>query len=288
MIAKATVDRSALILGSNGACMTDSKCSRSLGDSFKQLAKKKHFLRSKDDPTAATHRSIDSEHDDREEIDAVIALFLVPDAEKELNIPPAMRDQALAALKISSAPEHLRPIADYVYQLIRNCSHRNFIRLGVANGTYETMCAATTVGLVLTVAGYLTTLLRAFVPHAGAHSRWYAFSAWPMWWVGMSLVMSGLRGSCFFMLLLTRRQPLPWERLDDNDSILSQRSGIRKFMSRMMIFDRTLQVKDVHLRKVQHKIVIQSMFAAALFASASVLLFIFLPIWSDTMHRSKN
>ncbi|TDZ16678.1 hypothetical protein Cob_v010201 [Colletotrichum orbiculare MAFF 240422] len=79
----------------------------------------------------------------RVELNAVVKTFLLPDSEKELNIPPAMRDQALLDLQHSSDPAHLRPIADHVYGLLKNCSHRNFVRLGVSNGTFETLCMAT-------------------------------------------------------------------------------------------------------------------------------------------------
>ncbi|KAK2000336.1 regulator of G protein signaling superfamily [Colletotrichum falcatum] len=219
----------------------------------------------------------------RTELNAIVQKFLLPDAEKELNIPPALRDQALLDLQHSSDPAHLKPIADHVYGLLRNCSHRNFVRLGVSNGTFETLCMATSVGIVLTITGFLCVFLRAFFPFTGAHSRWNAFAPWPMWFVGMSLILSGMRGSCFFLLLFTRRQPLPWERFDDSASLLSQRSGFMKFISRMMIFDRKIRVKDTHLRKLQHKIVLQAMVGGAIFASLSVLLFVLLPVWEETV-----
>jgi hypothetical protein len=220
----------------------------------------------------------------RSELNAVIETFLLPGAEKELNIPPSLRNRALIELQSSSDPAHLRPVADHVYGLLRNCSHRNFVRLGVSNGTYETVCVATSLGIVLTIVGFLTVLLRAFVPFTGAHVRWNAFASWPLWWLGVSLILSGLRGSCFFLLLFSRRQPLPWERFDDSASVLSQKSGIIKVLSRLMIFDRKVKVQDAQLRRLQHKIVIQSLIGGSVFASLAVLLFIFLPVWSDTMN----
>lgn len=219
----------------------------------------------------------------RSQLNAVIKTFLVPGSEKELNIPPAMRATALAELEHSSDPAHLKPIADHVYQLLRNCSHRNFVRLGVSNGTYETVCVATSLGIVLTCAGFLLMFLRGFVPFRGAHSRWDAFAAWPMWWLGMSLILSGLRGSCFFLLLFSRRQPLPWERFDDNASIV-EKTGIMKVVGRLMIFDRKVKVNDEHLRRLQHKIVMQSLVFGALFASVGCLLFVFLPIWRQNVN----
>ncbi|KAH8886982.1 regulator of G protein signaling superfamily [Thozetella sp. PMI_491] len=216
----------------------------------------------------------------RRELGAVANRFLVPGSPKELNLPPSMRNQALNDLQSSSDPIHLKPIADHVYQLLRNCSHRNFVRLGVSNGTFETICVATGLGIALSIAGFLAALLLAFTPYRNFHSRWTVLGIWPMWWLGMSLIMSGLRGSCFFLLLFTRRQPLPWERFAEEESGAVQRTGLMKIISRLMIFDRKFRVKDVHLRQLQHKIVFQSLFFGAVFATCSVLLFIFLPVWA--------
>lgn len=221
----------------------------------------------------------------RSELHAVIETFLLPGSGKELNIPPSLREQTLAELQSSSDPAHLRPVADHVYGLLRNCSHRNFVRLGVSNGTFETVCVAISLGIVLTAAGFLTVLLRALVPFIGAHARWNAFAPWPLWFLGASLILSGLRGSCFFLLLFSRRQPLPWERFDDSASVLSQKSGILRALSRRMIFDRKVKVHDLHLRRLQRKIIIQSLVGGAVFAGLSVLLFVFLPVWSDTVRQ---
>ncbi|KAK0713296.1 hypothetical protein B0T26DRAFT_717021 [Lasiosphaeria miniovina] len=223
----------------------------------------------------------------RAEIDTVIELFLLPGAEKELNIPPAMRQQAIADLATSSHPAALKPVADHVYGLLRNCSHRNFVRLGVGNGTFETICVATVLGVCNMVGGFLVVLSRAFVPFRGAHTRWEAFAAWPLWWLGLSLILSGLRGSCFFLLLFSRRQRLPWERFDDSASVLSNSPGSRllKAISRLMIFDRRLRVKETHLRRLQRKIVLQSLLGGSIFATACVLVFIFLPVWRETVDQ---
>lgn len=223
--------------------------------------------------------------DAREELTSVIQLYLLPSSPKELNIPPAMRDAALAALENSAStdPRHLAPIAAHVYALLRTCSHPNFLRLGVANGTLETVCVATSLGIALTSAGFLFVFVRGFVPYTGAHSRWNLFGAWGFWFLGLSFILSGLRGSCFFLLLFSRRQPMPWERFDDKASITSSRSGITKVMGRLMIFDRKLRVKDVHLRHLQRKIVLQSLLWGGIFASIGVLVFVFLPMWKETV-----
>lgn len=268
---------SLITLDSSCAC-PPLKADKSIGARIKSLANSAGITST---PKTEDVRPVtaDVEAARRAEIANVTALFLLPGAEKELNIPPTMRQQVLADIENSSSPHHLKPVADYCYQLLRNCSHRNFIRLGVSNGTFETVCMATSLGIVLTLAGFLLVLLRAFVPAIARHSRWQTFASWPLWWLGMGLILSGLRGSCFFLLLFSRRQPLPWERFEDDASIVSQRSSLRAFASKLMIFDRKVRVKDVNLRELQRKIVLQSLFGGAFFASLMVALFIYLPIW---------
>ncbi|KAL1842955.1 hypothetical protein VTJ49DRAFT_3596 [Mycothermus thermophilus] len=239
------------------------------------------------------------------ELSTVISLFLLPNSPKELNIPQSLREQALADLRREPRgdPAALKPVADHVYGLLRNCSHRNFVRLGVGNGTFETVCVATALGWTLLVAGFVLVLCRSFVPFRGAHTRWEAWDAWPMWWLGMSLVLSGMRGSCFFLLLFSRRQRLPWERLEEeeeedggedgevklkgglkeNTKRKRDRGGILGTIRRLMIFDRRVRVQERHLRILQRKIVFQSLAGGAIFATGCVALFIWLPVWRETI-----
>ena len=216
-----------------------------------------------------------------------------------------MRAQALADLQRTQHPSALRPVADYVYSLLRNCSHRNFIRLGVGNGTFETVCVATVLGWLNLLCGFLVVFVRAFHPFRGAHTRWEAWAPWPLWWLGMTLVLSGLRGSCFFLLLFSRRQPLPWERVgEDAEGTMVNKDSRRRSgqgggmkenkrlakgfsvlatLKRLMIFDRRLKVQERHLRRLQRKIVFQSLVGGSIFATVCVLMFIFLPVWKETV-----
>lgn len=284
--AKETIDRITQLISSEAVCgLNSSKCGvQTVGSRVRS------FIKPATPPPAALQgNGITSLHptilSPRVELNAVIETFLLPGSAKELNIPPSLRDQALLDLQQSSDPAHLKPVADHIYGLLRNCSHRNFVRLGVSNGTFETVCVATGLGIVLTCVGFLVVLLRALVPFVGAHARWDVFACWPLWWLGGSLILSGLRGSCFFLLLFSRRQPLPWERFDDGAGVPSQRSGIIRALSRLMIFDRKVKVKDYHLRKLQRKIVVQSLIGGAVFATLAVVLFVFLPVWRDTVRR---
>jgi hypothetical protein len=220
----------------------------------------------------------------RDDLPKVIDLFLMPGSEKELNIPPGMRSSALLALENDDAPHRFKPIADHCYQLLKNCSHRNFVRIGVSNGTFETVCAATTFGAFLTLAGFIFVFARAFYPYQSSHVRWEVLFSWPMWWFGMGLLLSGLRGSCFFMLLLSRRNHLPWEKQiieqqQQGGSPDSNTSSFVQMYKKLSPFENKVRVKDLALRDLQHRIVFQSVVAGAMFATAMTLVFIFLPVW---------
>ena len=217
----------------------------------------------------------------RAEIETIKKLFLLPGSPKELNIPSPMRRKVLDAITITTDPKIFAPIAEHCHLLLKSCSHRNFIRLGVSNGTFETICVATTLGIVLTLGGFMAMLLLAFVsPGFRQCSRWRGIGIWPMWSIGIGLILSGLRGSCFFLLLFSRRQPLPWERFEEDNSAATKRKNtFIRLVSRLMIFDRKLKVKDDNLRRLQHKVVAQSLFGGALFATMMVVVFLCLPIW---------
>jgi len=101
-----------------------------------------------------------------------------------------------------------------------------------------------------------------------------------MWSVGIGLILSGLRGSCFFLLLFSRRQPLPWERFEeDNSPATKKKNRFIRMVSKLMIFDRKLKVQDDNLRRLQHKVVLQSLLGGAGFATMMVVVFLCLPIW---------
>ncbi len=297
--AKETLSRISQLISTTALCTSKSACAAAARTSFPPPPSTPGIYTGPKNPLTnpAPTKPLNSE------LASVVSLFLLPSSPKELNIPPALRAQALADLSTNPPhPDALRPVADHVYSLLRNCSHRNFVRLGVGNGTFETVCVATVLGWANLIGGFLVVLCRALTPVRGAHTRWETWAAWPLWWLGMSLVLAGLRGSCFFLLLFSRRQRLPWERFDDGEKKeegergrsgappgLSQnksvggRFSLFRAVKRLMIFDRRIRVQEKHLRRLQRKIVLQSLAGGGLFATACVAVFIWLPVWRETV-----
>jgi len=263
-------------------CLTPSKNKTSKLAAIAHKFKSPEVQQTPDLSSSAT--SVDLRDTRRAEIDAITVLFLLPGSPKELNIPSTMRDKALKALQTSTSAEHLEAIADHCYILLKSCSHRNFIRLGVSNGTFETICATTSLGIALTIAGFVTMFLIAFAsPAVGKASRWRGLAPWPMWSIGVCLMLCGLRGSCFFLLLFSRRQPLPWEKFDDagGDGFVAKKSVLKTMFGRLMIFDRKLKVKDRDLRYLQGKIIVQGLLGGVIFGTMLEIFFLCLPIWKS-------
>ncbi|KAG8160829.1 hypothetical protein KVR01_009093 [Diaporthe batatas] len=231
--------------------------------------------------------------ENRAELDAAIATYLLPGAEKELNISSVLRHRVLNNLQSSSDPRYIKPVADHIYEVMKNCSHRNFVSLGVSTGTYETICVGNVIGIMNLLAGFLLVLLRGLYPHIGSHTRWEVFYSFPLWAMGTALILVGTQGMCFILLSMSRRQALPWERFDDDgnpkrteqpqDGAKGWWRRYKTFMNRTMAHDKNFKVEDKILRRLQRVILIQCWSGGLGAAFCGVLLFIFLPIWKETV-----
>lgn len=229
--------------------------------------------------------------ENRAELDAAIATYLLAGAEKELNISHILRQRTLNNLQRSSDPRFIKPVADHIYEVMKNCSHRNFVSLGVSTGTYETVCVGKALGVINILAGFLLVLLRGLYPHIGAHSRWEVFYSFPLWFLGTAMILVGTQGMCFILLSLSRRQALPWERLDDDGRVATTSQpasggwwkGYREFMKKHMMHEKNFRVEDQVLRRLQRMILLQCWSGGIAASFCGVLLFIFLPIWKETV-----
>ena len=80
---------------------------------------------------------------------------------------------------------------------------------------------------------------------------------------------------------------LPWETYDDEKQGDSrpkkkkeeEKMNVWRFMSKVMVFDRKMRVKDDDLRRLQRKVVAQSLFGGFALSTIMVIVFLCLPIW---------
>lgn len=226
----------------------------------------------------------------RAEMDAAIATFLLPGSEKDLNISHSLRQRVLRRLETSTDPRHLKPVADHIYEVMRNCSHRNFVSVGVGTGTYETVCVGNVLGVLNILAGLAFMFSRAFSPHIGANTRFNVLFAMPLWAMGVTLLLVGTQGMCFVMLTQSKRQALPWERFELENRMGAEAvaavgwfAAQKKFLSRTVAIDKQkFRVEDKYLRRLQRMILLQCLAGGVLAAGIGALVFIFLPIWKET------
>lgn len=229
----------------------------------------------------------------RAELDAAIATFLLPGSEKDLNISHSLRQRVLRRLETSTDPRHLKPVADHVFEVMRNCSHRNFVNVGVGTGTYETICVSNVLGVLNILAGLAFVLIRAFYPHIGTYTRFNVLYAMPMWAMGVTLLLVGTQGMCFVMLTQSKRQALPWERMAAEDAAAMGAQAAapsggwfatqKKFLARTVAIDKQkFRVEDKYLRRLQRMILMQCVVGGVFAGGIMELIFIFLPIWKET------
>lgn len=231
--------------------------------------------------------------ENRAELDAAVATFLLQGSEKELNISHTLRQRVLRNVEMSSDPKHLKPVADHIFEVMKNCSHRNFVSMGLSTGTYETVCVANLIGVLDMIGGLLLVFLQAFYPYLGSHTRFNVLYAMPLWAMGVTLLLVGTQGMCFVMLTHAKRQALPWERFEDDASVKTTGGPVpsgpkgwyvkfKRFMSKTVAGDRKFKVEDKYLRRLQKMILLQCAVAGVLAACLIALVFIFLPIWKET------
>lgn len=104
---------------------------------------------------------------------------------------------------------------------------------------------------------------------------------------------------CSIMLSLSKRQPLPWEKLEEERIAAQQPKQTatttvtgpkrwwrryRAFMNRTIAHDKNFKVEDKNLKRLQRMILLQCSAGGVLAACLAVLLFIFLPVWKETVH----
>lgn len=212
----------------------------------------------------------------RVNLSPVANMFLLPGAEKALSIPSAVRDRILDSLRHSSHPTNLEPVADHVFGLLRECSHRNFVRCAASNTTVETQRMMVSLGVAIVIGGIFLFSLRPLAPFTGANSRYYnSLVYWPAWFVGSCLISSGLSGSCVLLVPFASRQPLAWERSNDTANTSTghpgRTSAVLRAVSRLAICDRRIRVEDVHLMRLHRRMALQSVIASAALASALCL-----------------
>ncbi|GAO14559.1 hypothetical protein UVI_02032700 [Ustilaginoidea virens] len=232
----------------------------------------------------------------RDEINRVMATFIVDGAPRQLNLSSLEQKAAVQALSYTTHPSALRGLCKTVDHDLRRQSHPNFVRWSIRNGNPARVWFARVLGAFLVVAGFaiaiLTTLSRL--------ARSYRALAAVAWVLGVSTFVAGYNGVCVVLHGRHRRHLRPWEIFgpaddeEDQEGRGEKRSldcfgldnghedkpWVAKYERRHLvrkIFDREVWIQEPALRQIQDTIFVQAILASVAVGGALTALFVVVP-----------
>ncbi|KAH8838286.1 hypothetical protein MCOR27_005773 [Pyricularia oryzae] len=236
----------------------------------------------------------------REEIDRVIANYIVEDSPRQLNLASRERDVLVHALAYTTHPSAFRSVARTVEHSLRRQAHPNFIRWSICNGNPARVFFARALGVSLIVIGLTASIVLAL----SSAGRGYRALGAIGWMLGVSTLVAAYKGMCVVLHGMHHRHVRPWElfETDERDVEVVGEDGGRmskgsfdsfgsgnsyedepwvvKYKKRNIvrkIFDREVWIQEPALRQIQDTIFVQAMLAALLASGLLVLIFVLVP-----------
>lgn len=252
----------------------------------------------------------------REEIDRVIATYLMDDSPRQLNLSARERKHLLTALSHTTHPTAFRQTARSVETTLRMQAHPNFLRWSICNGNPPRVVFANLLGGVLilgSLVAYLLLCLSAVprgvraVPAVGMV-------------LGVATQCAAAKGMCVVLHGMHHRHVRPWELFCDEEvelrdekdagsgsglslslSSLGRGGGggggksfesfgsansyedepwVVKYQRRNLVrkvFDREVWIQEPALRSIQDTIFVQALLVAAVTAGALTAIFVCVP-----------
>ncbi|KAK2600707.1 hypothetical protein N8I77_010222 [Diaporthe amygdali] len=237
----------------------------------------------------------------REEIDRVIATYVMDDAPRQLNLSARERKQLLIALSHTTHPTAFRQVSRSVESTLRMQAHPNFIRWSICNGNTARVKFANLLGAFLIVGSIAAWILLTLssVPRG--------FRAIPAvgFVLGVSTQVAAIKGMCVVLHGMHHRHVRPWELFVDEEMLddmsadgksahYSKKSfesfgssnsyedepWVIKYEKRNLVrkvFDREVWIQEPALRSIQDTIFVQAMLVALLSAGALTAVFVCVP-----------
>lgn len=228
----------------------------------------------------------------REEIDRVVATYIMEGAPRQLNISGRERNAVLHGLAYTTHPSALRVAARTVEYSLRNQAHPNFIRWTICNGNPARVLFARLLGVFLILASLVAALLLTL----SSVGRGYRAIPAIGFVLGISTLIAAWKGMCVVLHGMHHRHVRPWElfvgeeseKEGAKDSFDSFGSGnsyedepwVVKYKKRNVVrkvFDRELWIQEPALRQIQDVIFIQSLLGALLLAGVITAIFVAVP-----------
>lgn len=232
----------------------------------------------------------------REEINRVIATYIMDGASRQLNLASWEQKAVVQALSYTTHPSALRGVIKTVESSLRRQAHPNFVRWSICNGNPARVLFARCLGVGLIIGGFaIATILT--LSDMGRGYRALAAIAWVL---GISTLIAAYKGMCVVLHGMHHRHVRPWELFDQtkemgmdevNNTKLSFESfgtsnsyedepWVVKYQRRNVvrkIFDREVWIQEPALRQIQDVIFIQSLVGSVIAGGILAGVFVALP-----------
>lgn len=228
----------------------------------------------------------------REEINRVIATYIMDGAPRQLNLSATEQKAAVQALSHTTHPTAFRGIIKTVDESLRHQAHPNFVRWSICNGNPARVFFARALGVGLIIIGFIIALVLAL---SNAKRGWRALSA-IAFVLGISTLVAAWKGMCVVLHGMHHRHVRPWELFVDNEapeenekrsfeSFGSNNSyedepWVVRYKKRNVIrkvFDREVWIQEPALRQIQDTIFIQALLASVLLGAIITAIFVAVP-----------
>ncbi|KAL8910643.1 MAG: hypothetical protein Q9171_004098 [Xanthocarpia ochracea] len=147
----------------------------------------------------------------RSEIDRVISHYIATESPRELNLSHKTRTAVLHALHHTTHPSAFSLVQDIVEGTLRGQSHPNFIRWSICNGNKPKVLFLRNAGIAHVVCG----IILATILILSNTSRWWRLFCFPLFLVGLSIIVATYKGLCLVIHTGRSRNLRPWEQFRD-------------------------------------------------------------------------
>lgn len=233
----------------------------------------------------------------REEINRVIATYIMDGAPRQLNLAAWEQKAAVQALSHTTHPSALRLLITSVESTLRRQAHPNFVRWSICNGNPARVTFARGLGVGTILLGIVAGIVLCL---SGAGRGWRALTA-IAFVVGISTLVAAYKGMCVVLHGMHHRHVRPWELFtQDTEKDGLESAGVSKTSLQSFdscnsyedepwvvkyekrnvvrkVFDREVWIQEPALRQIQDTIFIQAILASLLFGGVLTAIFVAVP-----------
>ncbi|KJZ79314.1 hypothetical protein HIM_01465 [Hirsutella minnesotensis 3608] len=227
----------------------------------------------------------------RDEINRVIATYIMDRAPRQLNLSSWQQKTAVHALSRTTHPSALQSVFQVIDSSLRQQAHPNFVRWSICNGNPARVFFARALGVGLIAGGLVMAVLMTL---SSLGRGWRALSA-IAFVLGISTLVAAYKGMCVVLHGMHHRHVRPWELfVQDDGEDLGKRSfdmfgpvnsyedepWVVRYEKRNVVrkvFDREVWIQEPALRQIQDTIFVQAILASVLLGGVLTAVFVAVP-----------